>query len=43
MNEYYKTENALKSVLGSNFNTKVVRMPGGENGEQCCKIRIYQN
>lgn len=37
MNEYYKTENALKSVLGNNFNTKVVRMPGGENSRQYYK------
>lgn len=31
MNEYYKTENELKAVLGDGFNTKLVRMPGGEN------------
>ncbi|MGL4739928.1 MAG: polysaccharide deacetylase family protein [Sarcina sp.] len=29
MNEMNKTNDALKSVLGSNFNARVVRMPGG--------------
>lgn len=29
MGEYHKTDKILKGVLGSNFETKVMRMPGG--------------
>ncbi|MGL5068297.1 MAG: polysaccharide deacetylase family protein [Sarcina sp.] len=34
MNEFNKTESAMQGVLGSNFDSKVVRMPGGENSRQ---------
>ncbi|MGL4989550.1 MAG: polysaccharide deacetylase family protein [Sarcina sp.] len=34
MNEFNKTESMMQSVLGSNFNSKVLRMPGGENSRQ---------
>lgn len=37
MDEYNKTENALKAVLGNGFNTGLVRMPGGENSRQYYK------
>lgn len=30
MEEYYKTEDAIKSVLGQGFSSKLIRMPGGE-------------
>ena len=31
MNEYNQTSELMKSVLGDQFNTKVIRMPGGRN------------
>ncbi|MGL5821853.1 MAG: polysaccharide deacetylase family protein, partial [Sarcina sp.] len=34
MNEFNKTESIMQSVLGSNFNSKVLRMPGGQNSRQ---------
>ncbi|MGL4990995.1 MAG: polysaccharide deacetylase family protein [Sarcina sp.] len=37
MNEFNKTESMMKSILGSNFNSKVLRMPGGENSRQYYK------
>ncbi|MGL4849453.1 MAG: polysaccharide deacetylase family protein [Clostridium sp.] len=37
MNELNKTNNILKSVLGNNFNTRVMRMPGGYMSRQYYK------
>ncbi|MGL4740226.1 MAG: polysaccharide deacetylase family protein [Sarcina sp.] len=34
MGEFNKTESMMQSILGSNFNSKVLRMPGGENSRQ---------
>ncbi|MGL5615285.1 MAG: polysaccharide deacetylase family protein [Sarcina sp.] len=37
MDEYDKTEKVLKNILGDNFNSQLVRMPGGENSREYYK------
>lgn len=37
MAEYDKTEKVLKNILGDNFNSQLVRMPGGENSREYYK------